>query len=36
MISLLFGPLGKAVRLESTFQIMSGGQRRFITMIPKR
>ena len=34
--SLLFGPSGKAVRLESTFQVMSGGHRRFVTMIPKR
>ena len=34
--SLLIGPSGKAIRLNSTFQIMPDGSRRFITTIPKR
>lgn len=34
--SLLFGPSGKATRLESTFQVMPDGARRFTTTIPKR
>ena len=34
--SILFGPSGKAVRLESTFEIMSDGTRRFITTIPRK
>ena len=34
--SLLIGPSGKAIRLQSTFQIMLDGSRRFITTIPKR
>ena len=34
--SLLIGPSGKAIRLNSTFQIMPDGSRSFITTIPKR
>ena len=34
--SLLIGPSGKAIRLQSTFQIMLDGSRSFITTIPKR
>ncbi|ELZ9929170.1 hemagglutinin repeat-containing protein [Cronobacter malonaticus] len=33
--SLLFGPSGKATKLESAFQIMPDGSRRFVTTIPK-
>ncbi len=33
--SLLFGPSGKATKLESSFQIMPDGTRCFITTIPK-
>ncbi len=32
--SLLIGPSGKSVKLESTFEIMKDGSRRFITTIP--
>ena len=34
--SLLIGPSGKAIRLQSTFQIMLDKSRSFITTIPKR
>ncbi|MEN4725872.1 VENN motif pre-toxin domain-containing protein, partial [Erwinia amylovora] len=33
--SLLFGPSGKATKLETSFEIMPDGSRRFITTIPK-
>ncbi|WP_339959429.1 hypothetical protein [Photorhabdus hainanensis] len=33
--SLLFGPSGKATKLETSFEIMPDGTRRFITTIPK-
>ncbi|MDF7675804.1 VENN motif pre-toxin domain-containing protein, partial [Neisseriaceae bacterium ESL0693] len=33
--SLLFGPSGKAVKLETSFEVMPNGSRRFITTIPK-
>lgn len=33
--SLLFGPSGKATKLQSAFQIMPDGSRRFVTTIPK-
>ncbi|MEX9871657.1 VENN motif pre-toxin domain-containing protein, partial [Providencia huaxiensis] len=33
--SLLFGPSGKATKLETLFQIMPDGTRRFVTTIPK-
>ncbi|EOV8090215.1 hypothetical protein ACOMXT_004110, partial [Providencia rettgeri] len=33
--SLLFGPSGKATKLETSFQIMPDGTRRFVTTIPK-
>lgn len=33
--SLLFGPSGKAAKLETAFEIMSDGSRRFVTTIPK-
>ncbi|WP_249665862.1 hypothetical protein [Enterobacter sp. 120016] len=33
--SLLMGPSGKAAKLETSFQIMDDGSRRFITTIPK-
>lgn len=33
--SLFFGPSGKSVKFETTFQIMSDGTRRFSTVIPK-
>ena len=34
--SLLIGPSGKAIRLNSSFQIMTDESRSFITTIPKR
>jgi len=33
--SLLMGPSGKAAKLETSFQIMDNGSRRFVTTIPK-
>ncbi|CDL81263.1 hypothetical protein [Xenorhabdus szentirmaii] len=33
--SLLYGPSGKATVLESTYQIMENGSRKFLTVIPK-
>ncbi|VFS38757.1 Filamentous hemagglutinin [Yokenella regensburgei] len=33
--SLLFGPSGKATKLETSFEVMPDGSRRFITTIPK-
>ncbi|GLY62882.1 hypothetical protein Pcaca05_37390 [Pectobacterium carotovorum subsp. carotovorum] len=33
--SLLFGPTGKAAKLETAFEIMPDGVRRFVTTIPK-
>ncbi|CAI0979283.1 Uncharacterised protein [Serratia rubidaea] len=33
--SLLFGPSGKAAKLETAFEIMPDGSRRFVTTIPK-
>ncbi|MBA5206227.1 hypothetical protein H2Y57_21350, partial [Pectobacterium aroidearum] len=33
--SLLFGPSGKATVLETTYEIMPNGARRFLTTIPK-
>lgn len=33
--SLLMGPSGKAAKLETSFQIMDDGSRRFVTTIPK-
>ncbi|MWP62379.1 RHS repeat-associated core domain-containing protein [Gilliamella sp. Pas-s25] len=33
--SLLIGPSGKATKLESSFEIMPNGSRRFVTTIPK-
>lgn len=33
--SLLFGPSGKAAKLEAAFEIMPDGSRRFVTTIPK-
>ncbi|MEM6162705.1 VENN motif pre-toxin domain-containing protein, partial [Erwinia sp. P6884] len=33
--SMLMGPSGKAAKLETSFQIMDDGSRRFITTIPK-
>lgn len=33
--SLFFGPSGKSVKFETTFQVMSDGTRRFNTVIPK-
>ena len=33
--SLLFGPSGKAEKLETTFEIMPDVSRRFVTTIPK-
>ncbi|NUF28300.1 VENN motif pre-toxin domain-containing protein [Gilliamella sp. ESL0254] len=33
--SLLIGPSGKATMLETTFQVMPDGSRRFVTTIPK-
>ncbi|MFC3246942.1 hemagglutinin repeat-containing protein [Chromobacterium piscinae] len=33
--SVLFGPSGKAVKLETSFEVMSDGTRRFVTTIPK-
>lgn len=33
--SLLMGPSGKAAKLETSFQIMDNGSRRFINTIPK-
>ncbi|WP_275386515.1 hypothetical protein [Xenorhabdus bovienii] len=33
--SLLFGPSGKATKLETSFEIMPDGTRRFITTIPR-
>lgn len=33
--SLLFGPSGRSVKMESTFQIMDDGSRTFSTTIPK-
>lgn len=33
--SLLMGPSGKATKLETSFQILDDGSRRFVTTIPK-
>ncbi|MEQ5167527.1 hypothetical protein ABN211_02190 [Proteus terrae] len=33
--SLLFGPSGKVTKLETSFEIMPDGTRRFVTTIPK-
>jgi filamentous hemagglutinin len=33
--SLLLGPSGKAAKLETAFEVMPDGSRRFVTTIPK-
>ena len=33
--SLLFGPSGKVAKLETAFEVMPDGSRRFVTTIPK-